>query len=318
MIVLNEFQKMFDEIVIPYLDKLDMENEFLEPLFYTLKQKSNKFRSATALLSTKICGGNYEETLPVAAVSELIHSSIIIQDDIADDDFIRRGKKAAWKKYGTCYALHSSVYIVPLCLELLSLLKSPHALQIKNSFLLEYQYVYKSQIKQVLLELSRDMSYDQFWDVHMGKTAIGRWAITAPALFYGKNQQVKMFEEFARKLGDAGSIKNDIEDFIEDDDYEPFCSDIRKGRLTYPIYYYFSKCNSREKKDFLIVFGRDRAVDCSDIRQKILDKGAVLHTIKKINRLVSDAIYSLKDIPFSDEKQLLIAWANSHNYSQKR
>jgi len=317
MIILNEFQKMFDEIIIPFIDQLNIEDKYLKPIFYTLRQKSNKFRSATSLLSAKICGGNYYDVLPIAAVSELIHNSIIIQDDIADDDIIRRGKMTAWKKYGMCHALHSSLYVIPPCLKILSYLKSPYAPQIKEKFLMEYQYVCKSQIKQALLNLSHNMSYDSFLDVHMGKTAIGRWAISASALFYGKNQQAKIFEEFAKKLGDAGSIKNDIEDFLEDDYYEPFCSDIRKGLLTYPIYYYFSKCNLQEQEDFLKIFGKDKIIDYAEIRQKILDKGTILYAAEKGNKLVSEAINILQNISSSQEKQLLIAWANNHYLYKK-
>lgn len=318
MTVLDEFQRMFDEIVMPFIDKLGIEDEFLKPVFYTLRQRSNKFRSATTLLSARLCGGKDQDVLPIAAVSELIHSSIIIQDDIADRDVIKRGKKSAWRKYGICYALYSSLYVIPPCLKILTELKSPHAFQVEVKFLAEYQNVCRAQIAQVLLDLSCDIPYDLFLGVHMGKTAIGRWSISAPALFYGNIEQAKIFEDFAMKLGDAGSIKNDIEDFLENDDYEPFCSDIRKGRLTYPIYYYFSMCNPQEREDFLRIFGKNKVIDYSQIRQKILDKGVILHAIEKINRLVLEAINLLTNILSSHEKQLLIAWANNHNYSRSR
>lgn len=314
MIILNEFQKIFDQIVIPFINNLGIEDEYLKPVLYTLKQKSNKFRSATALLSAKLCGGNYDDILPIAAVSELIHSSIIIQDDIADIDFIRRGKMAAWKKYGICYALHSSLYVIPPCLKILEKLNSPQLITIREKFLKEYQYVCKSQIDQVLLDLSTSMEYSSFLDVHLGKTAIGRWAISSPATFYDNKELFKIFEDFAKKLGDAGSIKNDIEDFLDDDEYEPFCSDIREGRLTYPIYYYFSICDKNEQESFLKIFGRNKDVDYHEIKQKISDKGVILHGIEKTNALVTEAIKLLQNIPSSREKQLLIAWANHHNY----
>jgi octaprenyl-diphosphate synthase len=314
VIILDEFQKMFDEIVVPFINELRIEDEFLKPVFYTLRQKSNKFRSATALISAKICMGDYKDVLPIATVAELIHSSLIVQDDIADNNIVRRGKESAWKRYGICYALHSSVYAIPVCLKILSALKPLYTNQIKDRFLEEYQYVCKSQVDQSILELSTDMSYEQFLDIHMGKTAIGRWAIAVPALLYGNKEQVEVFDKFARKLGDAGSIKNDIEDFLKDDEHESFCSDIRIGRLTYPVYYYFSKCNLQEQKKFLAVFGRNRAIDYLEIRQRIIDKGTVLYAIGKVNGLVAEAIDALKDIPPSREKQLLVAWANNHNY----
>lgn len=66
-----------------------------------------------------------------------------------------------------------------------------------------------------------------------------------------------------------------------------------------------------------MIFGRNKVIDYSEIRQKIIDKGTVLYAIEKVNRLVAEAIDSLKNISFSREKQLLVAWANSHNYIQE-
>ncbi|MBA4321010.1 MAG: hypothetical protein C0412_21685 [Flavobacterium sp.] len=281
MKVLEEFQQLFDSVTLPFIERLGIEDNFSEPLFYTLRQKSNKFRSATALISAKMCGGNYNDVLPIVATSEIVHSSIIIQDDIADDDSVRRGKEAAWRKYGTCSALYASLYVMPECLRLLAQLQSPQAATINQLFWESYQDVCKSQIRQVRLRLSEDIPYTNFLAVHLGKTALGRWAITAPAVLYGNEAYAKIFNEFAIKLGDAGSLKNDTEDFLQDDDYEPFCTDIRIGNLTYPIFYYFSQCAPIEQEEFLLVFGKNKTVDYSEIGRKIIDKGTIPHCIKK-------------------------------------
>jgi len=312
MKILEEFQKLFDEVVMPYINCLSIENKFTEPLFYTLKKKSNKFRSGTALVSSKLCGGSYEDILPVAATAELIHNSIIIQDDIVDNDIIRRGKKAAWRKYGICYALHSSLYIIPECLRILRKLKSDRVMEIESLFMDYYQEVCKAQSDQVLLNLRQDISYSLFLDVHLGKTALGRFAIISPAVFYSHDEYFNIFDDFAKKLGDAGSIKNDIEDFLDDGDYEPFCTDIRLGSLTYPIYYYFSKCNENEKDKFLRLFGKNKDTDYSELRKNILSKNTVEHCIEKINNLVNEAICLLDKFKDCNEKEMLIAWANNH------
>jgi len=312
MKILEEFQKAFDDIVMPYINSLNITNQFTEPLFYTLEQKSNKFRSGTALISAKLCGGTYEDVLPIAAAVELIHNSIIIQDDIADSDIIRRGKQSAWRKYGICYALHSSLYIIPECLRILRQLKSNKAVEIESLFMNYYQDVYKAQSGQILLNFRQDISYQSFLDVHLGKTALGRWAIISPAIFYSQKEYINIFDEFAKKLGDAGSIKNDIENFLESGDYEPFCTDIRLGSPTYPTYYYFSKCNENERDKFLRLFGKNRDTNYSELRQSILGKGTVEHCIKKINDLVNKAICLLDKFNYCDEKEILIAWANNH------
>ena len=316
MKVIEKFQQLFDSITLPFIEQLGIKDDFSEPLFYTLRQKSNKFRSATALASAKICGGNYNDVLPIAAVGEIMHSSIIIQDDIADDGIVRRGEKAAWRKYGISFALHSSLYVIPECLRLLARLRLPQATAIGQTFWESYQDVYKSQIGQVHLRLSKDVFYAYFLTVHLGKTALGRWAITAPAILYGNETYAKIFNAFAVKLGDAGSLKNDTEDFVQNDNYEPFCADIRMGNLTYPIFYYFSQCASVEQEEFLSIFGKNKAIDYSEIKRKIIDKGTIPHCAEKIQLLVAEAIQLLEAFPESEEKKLLIAWANNHVLQQ--
>lgn len=100
--------------------------------------------------------------------------------------------------------------------------------------------------------------------------------------------------------------------FLEDDDHEPFCSDIREGSLTYPIYYYFSQCDEQEQKEFLKVFGKNKVVNYSQIRRKIVDKNTIQHCLKKINRLVAEAIDLLQRFNPCYEKELLVAWAKNH------
>jgi len=312
MKVLNKFQQLFDSVVIPFIEQNVVEDGFLKPLFYTLRQESNKFRSATTLISAKICGGEYEDVLPIAAAEEILHSAIIIQDDIADDSLIRRGNEAAWKKYGICFSLHSSLYVIPECLRLLSQLHFEQTESIIQNFWKSYQDVYRGQINQDQLQLSTEISYADFLEVHLQKTALGRWAITAPAIMYGNQEYAKKFSIFAEKLGDAGSLKNDTEDFLHDDGHESFCTDIRTGNLTYPIYLYFSRCSSRERKEFISIFGKDKAVDYSEIRKGIIEKGIVEHCLEEIQRLVAESIDLLSNLPESKEKKMLEAWAKNH------
>jgi len=312
MSVLKDFQRMFDDFVLPFIDELNLPDEFAQPLLYTLKKESNKFRSATALLAAKISGGSYSDVLPIAAVSEIIHNSIIIQDDIADSDIIRRGKEAAWKKYGLCYALYSSLYVIPSCLRILSDLECHNVSEIENDFLEAYQAVCCGQIGQSQLILDADIPYSVFLNIHTGKTSIGIWSISSGAVACNHLKNAQIFREFARLLGDAASIKNDLEDFFQEDDYEPFCTDIRQGNLTYPLYHFFSKCTVKERSDFLEVFGKNIDADYHKLKELIRQKGTEAYCLQRIRELVKEALGLLSAFPASQEKQLLEAWANYH------
>ncbi|MFA7088298.1 MAG: polyprenyl synthetase family protein, partial [Patescibacteria group bacterium] len=250
----------------------------------------------------EICGIAEKDVLPIAVVSELIHSSIIIQDDMADNNQTRRKNQAAWEKFGACYSLHSSLYMIPDCLRIIE------SNVIRESFLFYLQDVYKQQIGQSLLKLKPHMSYESFLAVHLGKTAIGQWSITAPAMLSGSKQIERTLLNFSRKLGDAGTIKNDVEDFMR----EGF-KDVKTGAVTYPIYLYFNRCGQKEQSSFLQVFGRNIDFNYNQLKKAFINKGVYTDCKGKIEKLVSEAIVTLENLPDVKSITLLREWAEYHN-----
>jgi|GEM_PF-2676067 len=296
---------IFEQKIIPYilgLNFISNNREYYEPVIYTLEKPSNKFRSATCFVAAEICDITEKDVLPLAAISELIHGSIIIQDDMADNNQTRRKDQAAWGKFGACYSLHSSLYMIPDCLRMI---KSD---AIRDSFLSYLQDVYKQQIGQSLLDLKQHMSYESFLAVHLGKTAIGQWAITAPAMLSGNKKIEHALLDFSQKLGDAGTIKNDMEDFMR----EGF-NDVKTGAVTYPIYLYFNRCNQREQSSFLHIFGQNIDFDHDQLKNAFVNKGIYADCKGKIEKLVSEAIVILENLPDAKSITLLREWAEYHN-----
>lgn len=314
MKVLQMFQHIFDERVYPYIQSISLEDQFSEPVCYTLRQPSNKFRSASALLVAELCGVNDEDVLPIAAVSEIIHSAIIVQDDIADRDGIRRGNLSAWKKYGICHALHAALYVIPCCLRILDQLPSENVRElIKVQFWNMYQQLCSAQIGQRLLKITANLCYDDFLEIHYGKTAIGRWAVRSAALTAGNTVAAQALDNFAKCLGDAGSLKNDLEDFMCNTSYEVCCSDIREGMVTYPLYFFFRLCSIGDREAFLRMFGQGDSDAAKLWAPRIVGAGVVVHCKEKIVKLVNSAMNQLHIFPVSSSLDLLAAWADYHN-----
>ena len=289
MNVLQEFQTIFDRKMIPYLDSLKIEDRFSEPVFYTLLHPSNKFRSATAILAADICGVE-ELALPIAAVSEIIHNSIIVQDDIADGDTVRRGNIVAWKKYGVCHALHAALYVLPECLRIMEYISGAEAKSsIMQGFWETYRHVCRAQIGQAQLKLTDRLIYADFLNIHHGKTAIGQWAVRSVAISAGKLEAARLLDSFAKCLGDAGSIKNDLEDFMIQGSYESSFSDIREGMVTYPLYSFFHQCSQADQQSFLRVFGGGDTLAGSRWAIKIAESPVIAHCKEKVYQLVEAA-----------------------------
>ncbi len=73
---------------------------------YIITSGGKRMRPAVAILIFKATGGtDPEKVIKVASAFELIHSATLIHDDINDHGEMRRGRQAAYKKYGTQKAL---------------------------------------------------------------------------------------------------------------------------------------------------------------------------------------------------------------------
>jgi geranylgeranyl pyrophosphate synthase len=73
---------------------------------YVIDSGGKRLRPTVALLSFKTSGaGNPAKIIELAAAFELIHSATLIHDDINDGGGMRRGKVAAYIKYGVQNAL---------------------------------------------------------------------------------------------------------------------------------------------------------------------------------------------------------------------
>lgn len=77
-----------------------------EIALYVIGSGGKRIRPGVAILAYKASGGNDpSQVIKVASAFEMIHSATLIHDDINDVGEFRRGRVAAYKKYGTQKAL---------------------------------------------------------------------------------------------------------------------------------------------------------------------------------------------------------------------
>ena len=73
---------------------------------YVIQAGGKRIRPLVAVLANKAVGGkNLDRVVEIAAALELIHSATLVHDDINDDGGFRRGRTAAYRKFGLQNAL---------------------------------------------------------------------------------------------------------------------------------------------------------------------------------------------------------------------
>jgi geranylgeranyl diphosphate synthase type I len=102
---------------------VDVKNEFAQSfevkdkylsgwLKHHNETKGKWIRARLALATGGLLGLSYQTVTKWAIVCELIHSASLLHDDICDQDTMRRGKTAVWKKFGVPAAICSGDYLI--------------------------------------------------------------------------------------------------------------------------------------------------------------------------------------------------------------
>jgi len=104
---LSEHKKLIDKYLLLYIDQLINKSSnklhFSEPVLNQIKEfvvRGKSIRGILTLLSAEMFGvKNPKTALGIASALELIHSSLLIHDDIMDNDLFRRGKPSIFSQY---------------------------------------------------------------------------------------------------------------------------------------------------------------------------------------------------------------------------
>jgi geranylgeranyl diphosphate synthase type II len=214
-----------------------------QSMYYSLIGGGKRIRPVLALASAKTVGGNPETIVPAAVALELIHTYSLIHDDLPamDNDDYRRGRLSNHKVFGEANAILAGDALLTYAFELLAnpkLGQSERQLRIIQEVAVAAGKagMVGGQVADVAGE-GKSLTLNEIEEIHKAKTGA---LLTASArlgviLAGGTEDQVKALTSYAKALGLAFQIKDDILDVIGDSETlgKPAGSDLRQGKATY-------------------------------------------------------------------------------------
>ena len=238
------------------------------------------FRGLQVMMGYQINGGELGTTIfDVATAVELIHSTLLIHDDIMDNDMLRRGKKALFAEfteqgqtakvsnallYGQSMAICAGDIGFFLAYELIagSRYEPKILLQTLRNMSRELQYVGAMQMSDVDLGmLAREPSEDEIISVYRFKT--GRYTIAMPLvlgaqLAHAPDALVSQFDVFGEELGILFQMRDDELSLFGDEQVtgKPVGSDIRENKKTLIRHLLFKHADPSEITALRSIFGK--------------------------------------------------------------
>ncbi len=291
-------------------------------------------RGTLFLLTCQMLGHEItDEHLAIAVSIELIHSGLLIHDDIIDNDRVRRGKKSVFAQYeergreiNAIDALHygrSMAIVVAdaaffLSYEILSKCKSFKVHNLIEFLSNELYLVALAEgLDSELGQVNKEATEGDILSVYHYKTA--RYTFSMPfvmgCIYSGASKDVyETLDKLGEKAGVIFQLKDDEIGFFgkEEDIGKPVGSDIRENKKTLLRYLLFKKANNKDKQVLKKSFGNPNLSPKQIDEARLLAvKYGILDETKKYIDDNSQEVYRLFHLlPFKNKyiiilKQLL-------------
>ncbi len=335
---LSQKRKLISEKLINFINDQPISSSTLK---LDLRQQLNKFvtggklaRGSLVFLGAELSQNKVgcENKLKLALAVELTHSALLIQDDIMDQDRMRRGQKTIHvqdqimgknldvdqpKLYGQSLAMCTSDLLFFWATQLLNSLEiEPKQKQRLIKFF--YQNMINTvwgQIDDVnMAMIDKDFGQDEILQMYLYKTA--RYTLTNPllsgAILAGMDsKQAEFLEDFSENLGIVFQIKDDDLSLFGDSNQtgKEVGNDIKEDKQTLHRQLLFSQATDRELDQLRQIFGRQ---DLTEERLALVKKLLKQYRIKDqaeavMNRYLARSRQAMIDLNLRSEHQELLA-----------
>ena len=211
-----------------------------EMLMYSLESGGKRVRPLLCLEFCAAAGGNPDNALDFACAVEFIHTYSLVHDDLPcmDNDDYRRGKPSSHKKFGEANALLAGDALLTHAFYLISKAAARGCVSAEDTVRAVKELSILSGVKGMIGGQYIDLKYENTpatLQVLMEMDCLKTAALIESACALGliaagaDDGEISYARDFARELGLAFQIKDDILEAEEDGD----SSDVKNGKVTY-------------------------------------------------------------------------------------
>ena len=197
------------------------QKTLIDAMRYSLLAGGKRLRPVFVLDFCRMCGGDWHTAAPFAAALEMIHTYSLIHDDLPcmDNDDLRRGKPTNHKVYGEAVAVLAGDALLTEAFTMVA--TAPYSAEIRiRAVEVLSQYagalgMVGGQVLDIQSE-SRECTEQEVLNIQERKTGalIKAACVLGVLAGGGTEEQIHWAEKFARHLGLAFQIRDDILDVI--------------------------------------------------------------------------------------------------------
>lgn len=252
--------------------------------------------------------GSVPNAMELALAVELLHSASLLHDDLVDDAETRRGKEAAFRKYGNAVSVLSGDYLLS---RLMALLAQTGRMELVAMFAETARQLSEAEVLQFQVAALHDYSLENYERIIDGKTAsVMRVACEGAAVLGDAPPAAReALARFGSLYGQAFQMRDDYLDLMGTAEVlgKPAGGDVREGKVTLITL----RLLEAYPEEVGAIFKR-RASEPGDIarlQELAVRSGADLEVTEAIATRVEQAIRALHGLPHSTYRDELEALA---------
>jgi len=293
--------------------ELESSVEFIEAIADDLISAGGKrLRPKLAFLAADLLSANDNLAVDVAVAVELLHSASLLHDDLIDDADTRRGREAAFKRYGNIVSVMSGDFMLAKVLGILAQTNNAEFTQLMSQ---TASQICEAEVLQFQAASLETYSFDIYNQIIEGKTAaLFVAAIKGVAILANLGfKERHALEEFAWAYGRAFQMRDDYLDLLGDAETlgKPVGGDLREGKATFAILKLF-ELDVYEARE-IVKRHASANNDISKMIELIKEYKADDLARAQITYEVEKAISALSIFPDSEAKKELIELARAES-----
>jgi geranylgeranyl diphosphate synthase type II len=244
---LNEYVKLIEEQLCEFIPKENvMQEDVIKAMRYSLLAGGKRIRPILVLEFCRICGGDVKAAMPFACAVEMVHTYSLIHDDLPcmDNDDMRRGHPSNHKVFGEDIALLAGDALLTMAFDIMLSVETVKQVGAQRAskaagILAKAAGVHGMVGGQVidLMSEGKSISVETLKQMDEYKTgALISAAVSMGCVLGGAdNVQIKAAEIYARNIGLAFQIVDDILDVVSNTEIlgKPVGSDSQNNKCTY-------------------------------------------------------------------------------------
>lgn len=197
-----------------------------------------RIRPKMAILTGNILGAENDRLIHLAAAVEMLHTAILVHDNLVDSALLRRGLKILNAKWSPAAATLAGDYAFTIAAKLIAYTDS---MAVINLFSETMSTMISGEMTQISRKQGIDNLKDYFNWIHSKTASMFALSTSAAAMLSPVGEEtVSRMQEFGHLIGMAFQIMADVRDFTAHQFTlgKPVGNDLRQGTITLPALYY--------------------------------------------------------------------------------